>query len=310
MKQEPIAIQIEPTTRCHLKCPFCVGRILEQGDMSYKDFEKIISRFHRLKSVSLQGEGEPLIHPDFIKMVGYLKKKRIEVYTISNGLLLDMDMIKNLCNCGLDELGVSIESLDEKLYKRLKPRANLQRVIFNIKKLIKYRNKIGQKKPRIHIRFMVMKCNISEIPRIIKFSNEIGLDAPFFSEIKDKPNYLKAYSRFIMSNLLSPDDRLKFRRAFTKYSFFNRNNLFVRLSRVSRKNCLCAYIEKQIFINWKGFVSPCCFIKDPFNPFIGNLLEKGIDEIWDSPEYSRLRANIKKGIIPNYCRGCREIESI
>lgn len=309
MEEEPIAVQIEPTTRCSLNCPFCVGRTFPQGDISYQDFRKIISRFSKLACVSLQGEGEPLMHPDFIKMVKYLKERGAEVYTISNGLPLDIDMIKDLCNFGLDEIGISIESLNEKLYSKLKPGASLGKVISNVKKLIEYRNKIGKKNPRVHLRFIIMKCNISEIHRVVKLSKEIGLDAPFFSEIQDKPDYIKAYNRFIMSNLLSPDDKAAFKRVFTKYSFSN-NNLFVKLSRISRKKSYCAFIENQLFINWKGFVSPCCFIKDPYMPFLGNLLEKRIDEIWNSNAYSGLRNSLKNGIIPYYCRGCREVKSI
>lgn len=308
MHSEPISIQIEPTTRCSLRCPFCVGRTLEQGDLSYQDFKKVFSRFSRLHSVSLQGEGEPLMHPDFIKMVSYLKQRGIEVYTISNGLLLDIDMIRNLCSSGLDEIGISIESLDEKLYKRLKPGGSLKKVISNIKELIKYRNIMGHRKPRVHIRFIVMKCNISEISRVVKFSKELGLDAPFFSEIQDKPDYLKAYDRFIKSNLLGPKDKTKLKKVITKYSFCNNNNLFVKLSRISRRNNSCAFVEKQLFINWKGFVSPCCFIKNPLNPYMGNLLEKRISEIWNSKRYRMLRANLNNGIIPHYCRGCREME--
>lgn len=303
----PIAIQIEPTTRCSLRCPFCAGRTLEQGDLSYEDFEKVISRFSGLRSVSLQGEGEPLMHPDFIKMVGYLKKRGIEVYTISNGLLLDIDMIRNLCSSGLDEIGISMESLDENLYKRLKPGGSLEKVISNIKGLIKYRNIMGYKKPRSHIRFIVMKCNISEIPSVVKFSQELGLDAPFFSEIQDKPDYTKAYNRFIMSNLLSADDKIVFKRIFSRYSFYTDNNLFVKLSRVSREKSACSFIKNQLFVNWRGYVSPCCFIKDPLHPLLGNLLENGIDEIWNSDNYYKLRANLKNGITPSYCKGCREI---
>lgn len=310
MNKEPIAIQIEPTTRCNLNCPFCVGRTLEQGDLNYQNFKKIISGFSKLRCVSLQGEGEPLMHPDFTKMVKYLKERGIEVYTISNGLPLDMDMIKNLCRFGLDEIGISIESLDEKLYRRLKPGASLGKVIFNVKKLIEYRNKMGKPKPRVHLRFIVMKCNISEIGGVVKFSKEIGLDAPFFSEIQDKPDYVRVYNRFIKQHLLNASDKAKFKRVFSKYSFSNKDNLFVKISRISRKTSSCAFIENQLFINWKGFVSPCCFIKNPYSPFLGNLLEKRIDEIWSSNAYSTLRNSLKNGIIPDYCRGCREVKSV
>jgi len=60
----PTFIQLEPTTKCNYKCIMCSRSSLSPSrlnrDMSLSEFKFIIDQIPSLKSVHLQGLGEPI----------------------------------------------------------------------------------------------------------------------------------------------------------------------------------------------------------------------------------------------------------
>ncbi len=72
----PIGLNLEITTRCNMACTFCYQpqfRPNERGDMPWALFQKLIDEGakHSLATVTLNGIGEPLLHRDLVRMVGY-----------------------------------------------------------------------------------------------------------------------------------------------------------------------------------------------------------------------------------------------
>ena len=71
--------QIEPTTRCNFTCGFCVGRSMSQGDLSLESFSKILELHPDLEHIELQGEGEPTLNRDFVKMLALAHQKKLKI---------------------------------------------------------------------------------------------------------------------------------------------------------------------------------------------------------------------------------------
>jgi wyosine [tRNA(Phe)-imidazoG37] synthetase (radical SAM superfamily) len=71
-----VLAQLEITTRCNFDCYYCAGRLMRQGDMPYDTFTALIDRhiatYGLPKVVSLQGEGEPTLHHDFLRMAEFV----------------------------------------------------------------------------------------------------------------------------------------------------------------------------------------------------------------------------------------------
>lgn len=123
----PPHLDIEPTMLCNMKCPMCFQQHLSIPKEGYIDFElykKIVDECakNNLYSIRLCHRGEPLMHPRIIDMVKYAKEKGIkEVFTLTNGLLLDQKMISGLYAAGLDWLQISVDGAYEHYEKVRKP---------------------------------------------------------------------------------------------------------------------------------------------------------------------------------------------
>jgi MoaA/NifB/PqqE/SkfB family radical SAM enzyme len=60
----------------------------------------------------------------------------------------------------------------------------------------------------------------------------------------------------------------------------------------------CEFPWKSMHIKVNGDVYPCCFLSKP----MGNLLESGIDGVWNGPAYQRLRRSVAMGTY-EVCKG-------
>ena len=120
--------QLEITTRCNFDCFYCAGRQMRQGDMPYDKFTALldqhIAAYGVPKVVSLQGEGEPTLHHDFLRMAEFVRVRGATPYTITNGTYKHPERLAGL----FPEIGVSIDTLDDAAARKI-GRYNLARVL-------------------------------------------------------------------------------------------------------------------------------------------------------------------------------------
>lgn len=128
MSSTTMMVQIEITTRCNFDCFYCAGRLMRQGDMPFELFQEIlqrhIGRYRLPEVVSLQGEGEPTLHPEFFRMAEHARALGCRPYTITNGSHKHPEQFIGL----FPQVGVSIDSIDPSVATNI-GRYNLSRVI-------------------------------------------------------------------------------------------------------------------------------------------------------------------------------------
>ncbi|WP_409997585.1 radical SAM protein [Curvibacter sp. APW13] len=123
--------QLEITTRCNFDCWYCAGRNMPQQDMPWVRFTSIVDAIACPGStVSLQGEGEPSLHPRFWDMVRYVRAKGHLPYTIVNGSRINAAAIAR----HFSTIGISIDTLDAQLANQT-GRYNLPKVLENLDRL-------------------------------------------------------------------------------------------------------------------------------------------------------------------------------
>lgn len=109
---------------------------MPQQDMPWESFQRIVDAISEDNViVSLQGEGEPSLHPQFEQMAAYVSARGHRPYTILNGSRVNAHRLAAL----FPTLGISVDSLDEHFAEKT-GRHNLPKVLRNVEELCEVMN--------------------------------------------------------------------------------------------------------------------------------------------------------------------------
>lgn len=82
-------IYIEITNVCNLNCEFCEPHKRKNRFMTSEEFENILNKISGFSShIYLHVKGEPLLHPDFDKLVKFAYEKGFQINLTTNATLL------------------------------------------------------------------------------------------------------------------------------------------------------------------------------------------------------------------------------
>ena len=176
----PTSMDLEITSRCNLRCSMCPKKEgLEPNpshtDMSWETFKNVIKTFPELDRISLSGFGESFLHHDFIDMIREVKKFDISTNVTTNGLLIKKEIVEDLVLTGLDHLSFSLDSLDPQTFKEIRGTDKLEKIIENIKLVIKTKEQLNSKTPFIGLSFTAMSRNIDHLYLCLQQINLIFL---------------------------------------------------------------------------------------------------------------------------------------
>jgi len=290
----PTSLSIEPTTSCTLSCPECPSGLKQftrpQGMMDLKDFKNII---HQLKGslvyLLLYFQGEPLLNPDFFRMIDHAHRQRIYTATSTNAQQLDDEYAHRIVESGLNRLIISMDGTDQEAYEKYRRGGELEKVGRGVRNVVGWKKKLSSSKPYIIIQFLVMKHNEHQIPEMKKLSRELGADK---LELKSAQVY-----NFAEDTSIIPEN--------VKYARYLRgaDGKWV-LKKPIRNRCFRMW--SGAVISWDGRVVPCCFDKDAAHQ-LGKLDQQPFKEIWQAESYHNLREQIlsdRSSI--DICRNCSE----
>lgn len=127
----PLSLYIEPTSLCNMRCEFCptgdteLSKRRPNGVMDLEVLSKLVNDIQdwdlQLKRINIYKDGEPTVHPRFLEFVRILKEGAIseELWTKTNGRLLNPEYNQKLIESGLDMIGVSINAVSREGYLRI-----------------------------------------------------------------------------------------------------------------------------------------------------------------------------------------------
>ena len=272
---------VEVTNKCNLNCDFCPRNDLSRGtgDMEFDLFKLVIKKIKEKGAnyLNLNRFGESLTHPQFLKMLRYAKSKGIpNVGLVTNGQLLDHEMVENIVDAGIDRINISLDTLDREKYEKARKGAKLDNTINNLEYLIEYRNKVRKNKPVIAI-FSVLVTDDYEQMKTI------------FQTYVNRVNYIefRPIANYGSSQHLKDLPHIK-----TK-----KENLLT---------CIQPWQRLNIFYN--GDVNPCCGDVDG-ELVIGNIKDSSIEELWHNEKIKRIRRILTRKTIDKLpvclsCDGC------
>ncbi len=131
-------LRVSLTGCCNLRCLYCMpkqGCSMPKESLNKNEFIKLISLIVEtgIKKLRFTG-GEPLIYPELGDLIAHFKRQgSIEKIALTtNGILLQQKLAE-LVDCGLDEINLSLDTVDSELFKRLTRGGDIQNVFSGIK---------------------------------------------------------------------------------------------------------------------------------------------------------------------------------
>jgi MoaA/NifB/PqqE/SkfB family radical SAM enzyme len=173
--------QFEVTTHCTFICFYCAGRDMPQKHMDWDVFERLLAGLPQGRHVvSLQGEGEPTLHPRFWDMAAAVRRCGSEPTTITNGYEIDVARMA----AEMPTVAVSLDTLDEAEATRI-GRLKLPRVLANLDKLVAV---MGPQRLRI----MTVDYG-QELSDLRQFVQSKRIDQHIVQPLQRKDDYARRY---------------------------------------------------------------------------------------------------------------------
>lgn len=282
INKTPLKATFEITPFCNFKCNMCYVRqsqkeIKAAGGLLRKDFWlRIADELQAMGCLFiLITGGEPLTHPDFIDIYKGLKKRGFFITINTNGSLMSEELIEMFKNDPPRRLNVTLYGSSNETYKELCHRTNGFDETSKALKLIK------KKQIDCKINATVVKENLKDFPKIIKIAQELGLPLEETSYLF--PTQRKGYEKIdILSSRVSPQDAALIgwdvtinKLGMKKEDFYvQRKNHFLATKKIIQNICLdCRAGKSACWINWKGDLTPCVFMEEPYvNIKYGNVI--------------------------------------
>ncbi|MDD1709788.1 MAG: radical SAM protein [Methanoregulaceae archaeon] len=296
----PSFVQIEVTTKCNIKCPLCLrtidpARIID-ADMSLDVFKTLINQLKgRTGSISLVGLGEPLLNPEIFSMISFAKKNGLEVSLIDNFTLIDREKSLALIDSELDFLYVSFDNVSKEDFEKRRTGASFENVVENIRLFIKTRNEIQTKQPVFLFKSTISQNNFAEIPKLVKFAEDLGADGINFGKMMDEDE-----SRMVTPPPLTEKD-------------LPESKIAIDPCELSESYVCDA--TRGCYVTFDGKVLPCGLMAESVSRAhypklqLGDLQSDKLSDIWRSSRFKQLRKNIESGkYLPECatCGGCKK----
>ncbi len=179
-------LQVESSFLCNVDCPLCVRLPVRRQvkdpphQLSMELFTHVIDDLVTsdisVREIWFSGRGEPLMNPDFASMVKYGKDRLGALVTAhTNGNFSFRD---ELVTCGLDEIEIAFDGVDQETYGKYRRGGKLERVAQFAKDYSEAKRRLKTATPELVWKMVLFEWNSSdqEISRAIAWADELGLD--------------------------------------------------------------------------------------------------------------------------------------
>ena len=287
----PIAISIEPTTSCNLRCPQCPSGLREftrdTGMLDTDLNKKIIDELKdTLTYITYYFQGEPYLNQSFLDIVSYASQHNIYTATSTNAHYLTKEVSESTVRSGLKRLIISIDGTTQDTYGKYRIGGNLDKVLAGTKNIVEAKKRAGHG-PHIIWQFIVFGHNEHQIKEIKSLAKEYGVD-----ELGIKTAQVYDFE----TNLSLIPDNEKYARYSKTGSPKIKNKLLNH----------CWRLWHACVVTWDGKIAPCCFDKDASHQF-GDMRVSNFADIWQNQAYNAFRKLVlqsRKNI--DICKNCTE----
>jgi MoaA/NifB/PqqE/SkfB family radical SAM enzyme len=178
----PVHMQLELTSFCDLTCPVCptgTGELRRRPEaMDPELVEALMEEVGPyLLTASLWGWGEPLLHPRLGDILATVRGKNVLPILSTNGQrLAEEDVLDALIREPPANLIVALDGLSDETLSAYRPGARLEPALTGVRRLAEMKKERSQQWPVLHMRFIALKQNEHEVPRVEEFAARHGFE--------------------------------------------------------------------------------------------------------------------------------------
>jgi len=292
---KPRVACIEVSYLCNAKCIFCrrwqIAPKKAPEELTTLELMHVIKDLKKLgvKHINFSG-GEPFLRKDIFKLAKFAKSLGINTMVNTNGLLINENNIKDVIN-SFNRITVSIDTLNEERYKRIRGVPGVKTVIHAIDLISKY------KKPRV--KMVLTAENLNEISPYLYYFKKKNVEISIQPVHSEKKNLLeprnKSLNKFNYNEFKSKWSSLikKYGLNTDYYKYFPE---FLCNPKSLMNKFICFAGSFDLFIDPYGNVFPCESRRDIK---LGNIRKKPLKEIWnkDSSKFRKWASSNKRNCI-------------
>jgi MoaA/NifB/PqqE/SkfB family radical SAM enzyme len=239
-----------------------------------------------------------------LECIQLVKGEGPEVGFVTSGKGLTRERASALVLAGLDFIGFSIAGTTEETHRAIRVNSHLPEVVEAIRFIQEEKERLGRTQPRMHLVFLMVKDNVSEVPRTPSFARGMGLEEVVLVNICHIGTAWHERQRvFAWNRETNPYQKV------LDQAERNARRFRIKLSKPSLSASdvsLCAENPlRNLYIASDGSVSPCVYLYPPLpSPFkrtfchtdhsikkvsFGNIFGEPFPDIWNSEGYIRFR---------------------
>jgi len=316
-------INLEISSRCNLNCRHCFRKTyIAAGKDELMDIEilnNIMPELKRLHSIDLTGWGEPLLHPEFGRILKDIRRNFPGALSFTtNGLLMNEEIVNNILDAEADNVCFSVDASDRESYREARGRHwdKLENAISELALKKKVR---GRGIPRIYASFLLKKSRLLDLYKFGDKMTQLLLNGIILQQMTG------VFSRADLEEITYAG---YYGAAFDEEQFWRGiKELKEELNYVQTIGPERIFSERQagcggfplghLFIKASGKVSPCCTLgypvlllnrKKELRPanmlVLGDIKEQGLEQIWESRAAVSFREEMTQKGCAEACADC------
>jgi len=273
-------VYLEISNICNVQCSFCPVVEKDKKIMDVTEFENILKQVAPLTEiVCLHLMGEPLAHPQFVKILEICERYKAQIDLTTNGLLINKHKENIINTACVRQINFSLQAFKDNF-----PEKDISQYL---QPIFEFANQAHEKRPAMYTNFRLWNqeseaadnedifFKIEEYFKI-EINRNIELGAIKSKNIWNRL-YLHFDSRFEWPSFLLPHQGTKGR---------------------------CHGTVNHIGIHADGSVVPCCLDKDA-NINLGNAKEQSLIEILTGERFTKMKNGFLNGVlVEDFCQHC------
>lgn len=314
LASRPVNVDLVVTKACNFACVFCKDYVTPDGSprVSLANVRTVAEQlFPYARRLNICSGGEPYLHPRLEDILRLAKRYGLVTWVLSNGSIMNEIRTRTMVSEDLiDEHGFSIDGYYPETVQAIRIHADVGGIIRNIEMLQRIKREENKTRPKIIIRYALMRTNIEELPLAVKRWGEMGIDEIQAAYVSLANDMDKDLSLFYHQDLLEEYFN-KAREAAEEYPALKvRLPDLIKEDRQIQTPQMCKAPWSFVMIDANGDVLPCYRAFEALR--LGNLFRPGagsFSRIWNSKPYRELRRTVNNDRVKKYYPYCRECEN-